>query len=222
MRRGTGAIVANPVLVGAVTLLVVVVAVFLAYNANNGLPFVPARTIYAEMPSGAEVNKGVEVREGGFRIGVVEDLKPKRISSGKVGAVLQLKLDESAGPYPKDSTLLIRPRAPLALKIAQFQRGKSKENLPDGGTIPVKNTKIATDLDELYSLYDEPTQAGTRNNVYGFGSAFMGRGGDLSTTIRQLPALFSRLEPVMRNLSDPDRKSTRLNSSHANISYAVF
>ena len=34
-------IVANPVLVGAVTTLVVIVAVFLAYNANNGLPFVP-------------------------------------------------------------------------------------------------------------------------------------------------------------------------------------
>ena len=28
-------------LVGAVTTLVIVVAVFLAYNANNGLPFVP-------------------------------------------------------------------------------------------------------------------------------------------------------------------------------------
>src|SRR3712207_8996770 len=29
-------------------------------------------------------------------------------------------------------------------------------------------------------------------------------------------------DPAMRRLSGPDRKSTRLNSSHANISYAVF
>ena len=28
-------------LIGAATTLVVIVAVFLAYNANNGLPFVP-------------------------------------------------------------------------------------------------------------------------------------------------------------------------------------
>jgi hypothetical protein len=34
-------IAANPVLIGAATTLVVIVAVFLAYNANNGLPFVP-------------------------------------------------------------------------------------------------------------------------------------------------------------------------------------
>src|SRR3712207_8059381 len=29
-------------------------------------------------------------------------------------------------------------------------------------------------------------------------------------------------EPVASAFADPDRKSTRLNSSHANISYAVF
>ena len=40
-RRGAGSIAANPVLIGAATTLVIVVAVFLAYNANSGLPFVP-------------------------------------------------------------------------------------------------------------------------------------------------------------------------------------
>ena len=59
-------------------LLVVVVAVFLAYNANNGLPFVPTTTLLAEVPNGAEVVKGVEVREGGYRIGVVTDMRPVR------------------------------------------------------------------------------------------------------------------------------------------------
>ena len=39
MKRASAA--ANPVLIGAVTVLVTTVAVFLAYNANQGLPFVP-------------------------------------------------------------------------------------------------------------------------------------------------------------------------------------
>ena len=39
--RSASSVFANPVLVGAVTVLVVIVAVFLSYNANNGLPFVP-------------------------------------------------------------------------------------------------------------------------------------------------------------------------------------
>ena len=38
---GRAGIAGNPVLIGAATVLVVLVAVFLSYNANQGLPFVP-------------------------------------------------------------------------------------------------------------------------------------------------------------------------------------
>ena len=57
-RRPTASIVANPVLVGAVTTLVVIVAVFLAYNANNGLPFVPTRSLNVQIANGAELVPG--------------------------------------------------------------------------------------------------------------------------------------------------------------------
>src|SRR5690349_6264916 len=156
-RRPAASIVANPVLVGAVTVLVVVVAVFLAYNANNGLPFVPSQTLYAELPDGAEVNRGVEVREGGYRIGVVDDMRPKRLDDGRVVAVLRLKLDKSASPFPRDSRIIVRPRSPLALKIVQFERGAAKAQLADGASVPVEQSQINTDLDELYTLYDAPT-----------------------------------------------------------------
>jgi ABC-type transporter Mla subunit MlaD len=202
-RRPHAAIVANPVLVGAVTVLVVVVAVFLAYNANNGLPFVPTTTLYAEVPDGAEVVPGVEVREGGYRIGVVDDMKPKRLGDGRVVAVLRLKLDEAGAPYPRDSRIVIRPRSPLALKIVQFERGSSRQAFKDGASVPVEQAEIRTDLDELYTLYDKPTREGVRGNLLGFGDAFAGRGGDLATTIQSLPGLLRVLEPVMHNLSEP-------------------
>src|SRR2546422_59632 len=66
--RGTASIVASPVLVGAVTTLVVIVSVFLAYNANQGLPFVPTYDLNAQIPSGANLVKSNEVRVGGFRV----------------------------------------------------------------------------------------------------------------------------------------------------------
>ena len=40
-RPGDSGIATNPVLVGALTVLVTVIAVFVSYNANSGLPFVP-------------------------------------------------------------------------------------------------------------------------------------------------------------------------------------
>ena len=82
MRRGQASIVANPVLVGAVTTLVTVVAVFLAYNANNGLPFVPTYELKADVPNAANLVKGNEVRIGGSRVGVVSAIAPRRHRDG--------------------------------------------------------------------------------------------------------------------------------------------
>ena len=72
MRRGAG-IAGNPVLIGAATVLVVLVAVFLAYNANQGLPFVPTYELKAEVPSAANLVRGNDVRIGGSRVGFVGD-----------------------------------------------------------------------------------------------------------------------------------------------------
>ena len=61
-RRNRASVVASPVLVGAVTTLVVVVAVFLAYNANAGLPFVPTTQLNVDLENGANLVPGNEVR----------------------------------------------------------------------------------------------------------------------------------------------------------------
>ena len=69
-RRSGSALSASPVLVGAVTVLVTIVAVFLSYNANSGLPFVPTYDLKANLPNAAQLVEGFEVRIGGARVGV--------------------------------------------------------------------------------------------------------------------------------------------------------
>ena len=54
-RRHQQSALANPVLVGAMTVLVIMVAVFLAYNANQGLPFVPTRELKVDIASGSDL-----------------------------------------------------------------------------------------------------------------------------------------------------------------------
>ena len=76
-RRRSASIAANPVLIGAATTLVVIVAVFLAYNANNGLPFVPTYQLKADVPSAHNLVKGNDVRMGGARVGVVNESGPE-------------------------------------------------------------------------------------------------------------------------------------------------
>src|SRR5215217_3547271 len=108
MRRGTRQLGASPVLIGAVTLLVAIVAVFISYSANNGLPFVPAYQLKAQMPNGAKLVKGNEVRAGGFRVGIVKDIKSarKRVDGEERAiAVLDLRLDKKIEPLSVDTTV---------------------------------------------------------------------------------------------------------------------
>ena len=48
-RSGIQGVASSPVIVGAVTVLVIIIAVFLAYNANNGLPFVSTYNLKARV-----------------------------------------------------------------------------------------------------------------------------------------------------------------------------
>jgi ABC-type transporter Mla subunit MlaD len=202
-RRGSASIVANPVLVGAVTTLVVVVAVFLAYNANNGLPFVPTRVINVQVDNGAELVPGNEVRSGGYRIGVIQEMNPTKLANGKVGALLKLKLDQKFGAVPVDSTVIIRPRSSLGLKYVEFVRGASTKTIPDGGMLDYTHAKVPVELDEFYNMFDEKTRRAAQIDLQGFGDALTGRGYDLNVTIQRAPGFFTHLTNVMRNLSDP-------------------
>src|SRR5919109_1323155 len=141
MRRPRGNIAASPVLIGATTILVALVAVFIAYNANSGLPFVPTYDLKAELPSGGKLVKGNEVRVGGFRVGVIKEIKPKvQMVNGERRAIAlaDLKLDKSIEPLARDTKLRVRPRSALGLKYIELQPGKSKQTYSSGDTIPVK------------------------------------------------------------------------------------
>src|SRR5437763_16297378 len=101
--RGATSVVASPVLVGAVTVLIVTVSVFLAYNANRGLPFVPTYDLSARLPNASNLIRGDEVRAGGFRIGVVGSNKPatQLIKRRRVPiAVLNMTHNQTVRPLP--------------------------------------------------------------------------------------------------------------------------
>src|SRR3954470_24039746 len=124
MRRGgVGAIASSPTLVGAITTLVVILAVFLAYNANNGLPFVPAYRVTAQVRNADTLVPGNEVRVGGVRVGLVESIEPQSDADGNLSARLNLKLDKDVDPIPVDSTLIVRSRSALGLKYLEINMG---------------------------------------------------------------------------------------------------
>ncbi len=209
-RRNRQSAFANPVLVGAMTVLVAMVAVFLAYNANRGLPFVPTRELKVDIGSGSDLVPGDEVREGGFRIGLVQALTPIELPTGQVAAQLTLQLDRAHGDVPTDSTARIRPRSVLGLKYVDLHEGTASTTFADGSTMPIAQTSVPVQFEDVFSTFNAKTRSALQQNLVGFGDALAGRGSALNDTFASLPALLGHLEPVARYLSDPHTQLTRL------------
>jgi ABC-type transporter Mla subunit MlaD len=203
-RSGIQGVASNPVIVGAVTVLVVIVAVFLAYNANNGLPFVSTYNLKARVPNANALVKGNEVRIGGARVGVVKSVVPVQIGNGGVAAELSLSLDKNVQPLPDNSTMIIRPKSPLGLKYLQIVPGDSHKGFAAGDTIPISAAHPEpVDIDQFFDMFDEKTRKSIQRGLAGFGNAFAGRGPQINNALASLRPLLENSQPTLANIVAP-------------------
>jgi phospholipid/cholesterol/gamma-HCH transport system substrate-binding protein len=203
-RRGSAALTGSPVLIGAVTTLVTLVAVFLAYNANNGLPFVPTYDLKAELPNAANLVKGNEVRIGGERVGVVSRIVPVHHANGVDDALVTMKLEKQVEPLPVDSTVLVRPRSALGLKYVEITPGRAGAGYKPGATIPLSQAQPRpVEIDQVLNMFNKPTRIGQQKTIQGFGDSLSGRGQDLNSAILAFKPFFGDLQPVAANLASP-------------------
>jgi ABC-type transporter Mla subunit MlaD len=207
-RQGATAIASNPVLVGVATTLVIVVAVFLAYNANAGLPWIPSYRLTAEVPNAANLVRGNEARIGGLRVGTIDKITPVRRSDGSYSSILDLKLETRVRPLPVDSKLIIRPRSALGLKYVQITPGTSEQGFEDGARIPLSAyaRPRPIDIDVFYSMFDEKTREASQENLRGYGSAFAGRGESLNRTIEAFVPLARAAEKAFGVITEADTR----------------
>jgi phospholipid/cholesterol/gamma-HCH transport system substrate-binding protein len=210
MRRGRAqSLAASPTLVGAITTLIVIVAVFLAYNSNNGLPFVPTYRVSVILPNAARVSPNNEVRIGGTRVGVVESIEPVADQkTGRAAAKLDLKLDKSVEPLPDDSTVQVRYKSSFGLKYLEVKRGTGP-GLKEGSILPVSQASTQTEFDDISNTFDARTREASRQNLLGYGDALAARGASLNQTIQALNPLFTNLKPVARTLTAPNTRLER-------------
>jgi virulence factor Mce-like protein len=203
-RRRSNSLAGSPLLIGAVTTLIVVVAVFLSYNANNGLPFTPTYDIKVQLPEASGLQKGNQVRVGGTRVGVVSGLNPYQDpATGRVTAIVSLKLEKSVQPLPVDTTAIVQSVSTIGLKYLALEKGHSASPLKAGGTIPVSQTREPVDLDQFFNMFDKKTRIANQVNLTSFGNGLAGRGIGLNETIATLRPLVTNAIPVLHNLASP-------------------
>jgi ABC-type transporter Mla subunit MlaD len=203
-RRRSSSLAGSPLLIGAVTTLIVVVAVFLSYNANNGLPFVPTYNIKVALPEGSGLEPSNQVRIGGQRVGLVERLALHQDkATGQIDTVAYLKLEKYVEPLPVDTHAIVLSVSAIGLKYLELERGTSSRMLKTDQEIPLAQTREPVDIDQLFNMFDKPTRTGAQINTNNFGDGLAGRGEGLNNTIHNLRPLVVNAIPVLRNLASP-------------------
>ena len=203
-RRRRNSLAASPLLIGAVTTLIVVVAVFLSYNANNGLPFVPTYNIKVALPEASGLQPSNQVRIGGTRVGIVSGLAPHQDpSTGRVTAIANLHLEKKVEPLPADTKAIVLSVSAIGLKYLELEKGTSGKTIKAGGEIPLSQSTEPVDIDQLFNMFDEKTRTAIQQNTNSFGDGLAGRGLEINEAIATLKPLVTRAIPVLHNLASP-------------------
>ena len=194
-RPGATAIASNPVLVGVATTLVIVVAVFLAYNANQGLPWVPTYRLTAEVPSAANLVRGNEARIGGLACGRRRRDHAEEATRGLLRRARPEARDATSARCPVDSTIMIRPRSALGLKYVEITEGDSSEGFEDGATIPLRSYARSARSRSTSSMpcSTSHTRDGDQQNLRGSGCASPAAASDLNQAL-------GAFEPLLRDV----------------------
>ncbi len=202
--RRRNSLAASPLLIGALTVLIAVVAVYISYGANNGLPFTPTYDIKAELPETSGLEKGNQVRLFGRRIGIVSSIVPhQNPTTGKVTAIVSLKLEKHTGKLPTDTTMEVESVSAIGLKYLELKRGHSSQTIPPGATIPVSHAREPVEIQDFFNIFDKKTRIAIQQNTNAFGDGFAGRGVGLNETIHTLRPLATNAVPVLHNLASP-------------------
>jgi virulence factor Mce-like protein len=202
--RRRNSLAGSPLLIGAITTLIVVVAVFLSYNANNGLPFVPTYNLKVQLAETAGLQPTNQVRIAGTRVGVVSSLTPHQDpATGRVTATVDIKLEKKFEPLPADTKVIVQSVSAVGLKYLELEKGTSSRTLKAGATIPVSQTREPVDINQLFDMFDQKTRTAIQVNTINFGDGLAGRGLGLNNTISTLRPLVTKAIPALRNLAAP-------------------
>jgi ABC-type transporter Mla subunit MlaD len=203
MRRNSS-LAGSPLLIGAITTLIVVVAVFLSYNANNGLPFVPTYNIKVVLPETSELQATNQVRIAGTRVGIISSLNPHEDPvTGRVTAIADLKLEKKVQPLPANTKAIVQSVSAVGLKYLELEKGTSSQTLKEGATIPVTQVHEPVDINQLFNMFDQKTRTAIQQNTINFGDGLAERGLGLNNTIATLRPLVTNATPVFHNLASP-------------------
>src|SRR3954452_1259452 len=134
---------------------------------------------------------GGDLKIGGVRAGKTSGFDLKRIADGRYVAEVQGQITASGvSGFHKDASCEIRPQSLIGEYFVDCQPGSSKQMLPAGGTVPVKQTVSTIPPDLMQNVMRRPYRERFRLILAELGTGLAGRPGDLAQVLhRAAPGL---------------------------------
>ena len=155
---------------GVLMVIVLVFGVYIAFaKMTKTYPFaVQGQVVRAVFENSATVTPKSPVRIAGVNVGEVTSVE----AIGDQSEVT-FTLEEEGQPIHEDATVEIRPRLFLEGNFfLDLQPGSpSADELADGGSLPVTQTAVAVQLDQVLAALDQPARADLRDLLEGYGEA---------------------------------------------------
>jgi virulence factor Mce-like protein len=158
----------SPLRAGVIALVVILVGTWFAFSKD--IPFTQTYRIQAVFEDSNLVAPRSPVRIAGIDVGKVVAVERYRDTNL---SVLTMEITDAGRPVGADSTLKIRQRLFLEGNFFVDLRPGTPgaEELPDGGLIPVSQTSIPVQLDQVLTTLQSDTRRGLQDTLIGFGEA---------------------------------------------------
>ena len=156
----------NPVTVGLIALVIVLVAVFLGFTKD--IPFTRSFEVQAVFESANSLRPASPVRIAGVNVGKVKKVEARE---GSDQAVVTMQINDAGLPIHEDATAKIRPRIFLEGNFfVDLRPGTpSSPTLEDGDTIKVTRTATPVQLDQVLTALQSDTRQDLRDLLDGLG-----------------------------------------------------
>jgi virulence factor Mce-like protein len=215
MRTPAGKVLGSRLVLGVITILVLGLAVYLSYIAENGLPFVPTYRVNVQVANADELSKNADVRVGGARVGQILTITPEAPSATwpHPYAQLGLALDPSLHSLARDTHYRIRLASVLGAKYLELIPGHQKgAGIPDGGTLTLSprrslnHERPFVDFDTALRIFGPQIRTPLRSVLTSFGDALAGRGSSFNDSTYTLARLLGPLGRVLAVFADPGNR----------------
>jgi phospholipid/cholesterol/gamma-HCH transport system substrate-binding protein len=188
----------SPKVIGAVTMVVFFLLVYVAYTAINGAPGVPYADVDVTFPTASNLVQHDDVRVDSDRIGQVETITYKNGA-----AHLQLELNPGTKVY-NNATASIGDVSALGSEYVELDPGTPSAGRLDAAGIPASRTTTPVEIDTVLSVLRPAQRDALAATVQTLGGAFGGQSQNINDLLATAPSLLPNLGTVTDTLAEND------------------